>query len=487
MKGLKDKAIKGVGWSTLDTICGQGVTFMVGLVLARLLSPTEYGLIGIILIFVNISNTIVDSGFSNALIRMKHADDIAYNTGFLTNLGISLMLFSLLFLSAPFIADFFNEPQLTALLRVMGVIVVINAFTLIQRTILTKNVDFKTQTKASLISSIASSIVGIGMALQGFGVWALAGQQVTRQLLNMLCLWLLSSWRPHFAFSTERFHEMWSFGWKLLVSSLISTAWTEAYQVIIGKCYTTAMLGQYTRARQFRDPCSTTLTTVIQRVTYPILSQMQDERGRLREGYRRVIRLTMLVTFALMAGIAASAQTLVESLVGRQWLPCVPLLQLLCVMGMLYPLHAINLNMLQVQGRSDLFLRIEIIKRILAIGPILLGLFVSIYWMLAGNIMASIVAYWLNAYYSGPFLGYSIRSQITDILPSLGVAAIMAATILLMNSIPLPPWGLFPLQIVAGITVWLFVNERLQLPEYMELRNMILPSLPYSQKLNINK
>ncbi len=411
MSDLKDKAVKGVGWSTLDTICGQGVTFLVGLVLARLLSPSAYGLIGIVLIFVNISNTIVDSGFSNALIRMKDADDAAYNTGFLTNLGISLLLYALLFVSAPDIAGFFNEPELRALLRILGIIVIVNAFTLIQRTILTKDIDFKTQTKASLTSSVTSGIVGIFMACTGWGVWALAGQQITRQLLNMLCLWLLSRWRPRLVFSKQRFHEMWSFGWKLLASSLINTAWNEAYKVIIGKFYTAAMLGQYTRAHQFRDPCSTTLTMVVQRVTYPILSQMQDNLDQLREGYRRVIRLTMMVTFAMMAVIAASAKSMVLCLVGEQWLPCVPFLQLLCITGMLFPLHAINLNMLKVQGRSDLFLRLEIIKRVLAIAPLLLGIFVSIYWMLVGNIITSLISYWLNAYYSGPFIGYGISDR----------------------------------------------------------------------------
>ena len=472
MKSLKDKAVKGVGWSTIDTVCGQGVSFLVGLVLARLLSPSEYGLIGIILIFVNISNTIVDSGFSNALIRLKNADDAAYSTGFLTNLGISVLLYVLLLLSAPFIADFFSEPELTALIRVMGVIVIINAFTLIQRTILTKNIDFKTQTKASLSSSIASGLVGIIMALTGYGVWALVGQQITRQLLNMLCLWLLSHWRPRLIFSTQSFRQLWSFGWKLLVSSLISTAWSEMYQMIIGKCYTTQTLGQYTRARQFRDTCSTTLTTVIQRVTYPILSEIQDDRDRLREGYRRVIRLTMLITFALMAGMAASAQTMIVCLVGEQWLPCVPFLQFLCGLGMLLPLHAINLNMLKVQGRSDLFLRLEIIKRILAVGPLLLGIFVGIYWMMAGNIVVSIMAYWLNAYYSGPFIGYSIQSQVKDILPSLGVAATMAVPVLMMNNIPIQPWLLFPLQVVIGVIIWLLISERLHLPEYVELKSI---------------
>ena len=472
MENIKDKAVKGVGWSTIDTVCGQGVTFLVGLVLARLLSPSEYGLIGLILIFVNLSNTIVDSGFSNALIRMKNADNAAYNTGFLTNLGISVLLYGLLFLSAPFIAGFFYEPELTALLRVMGIIVIINAFTLIQRTVLTKNIDFKTQTKASLTSSVASGLVGIGMALADYGVWALAGQQITRQLLNMLCLWLLSHWRPRLMFSTECFRELWSFGWKLLASSLISTAWTEISQVIIGKCYTTQTLGQYTRARQFRDICSTTLTTVIQRVTYPILSEMQDDHERLREGYRRVIRLTMLITFTLLAGMAASARTLVLCLVGEKWLPCVPFLQLLCVMGMLYPLHAINLNMLKVQGRSDLFLRLEIIKRVLAVGPLLLGIFVGIYWMLVGNIVVSLMAYWLNAYYSGPFIGYSIWSQVKDILPSMGVSATMALPILIMNSIPLQAWLLFPLQVVAGGGLWLLISERIHLSEYVELKNI---------------
>ena len=470
--GLKDKAIKGVGWSTLDTVCGQGVTFLVGIVLARLLSPAEYGLIGIILIFINLSNTIVDSGFSNALIRMQYADDAAYNTGFLTNLGISVLLYALLFLSAPWIANFFSEPQLAALLRVMGIIVVINAFTLIQRTILTKQIDFKTQTKASLTSSVVSGLVGIVMALRGFGVWALAGQQISRQLLNMLCLWLLSQWRPCLVFSAKRFCEMWTFGWKLLVSSLIHTVFQEAFQVIIGKFYTAATLGLYTRARQFRNPCSNTLTMVIQRVTYPLLSEIQDDRERLREGYRRVIRLTMLATFALMAGMAASARSMVECLVGEQWLPCVPFLQLLCAMGALFPLHAINLNMLKVQGRSDLFLRLEIIKQVLNVGSILLGIFVGIYWMLVGNIVVSLIAYWINAYYSGPFIGYGIWSQVKDILPSLGLAALMAVPMLLMDYIPLPVWLLFPLQVAAGIAIWVLISERLQLPEYMELKAM---------------
>lgn len=474
-ESLKNKTVKGASWSFIDSIAGQGITFLVGLVLARLLTPEEYGLIGIITIFIAVFNSIVDSGFSNALIRKNDAKDIDYNTVFISNLVISIVLFGVLFFCAPAISRFFNQPQLIPLLRVMGVIVIINAFAIIQRTIFVKNVDFKSQTKVSLISSITSGIVGIGMAVNGCGVWSLVGQQISRQLLNTAFLWLYSNWYPKLQFSFQSFKELFSFGWKLLVSGLIDTVWREIYQVVIGKCYSPATLGQYTRAHQFGSICSSNLTTVVQRVSFPVLSSVQDDKERLKNGYKRIIKVTMLLTFVLMLGLAAVAKPLVLSLIGEQWLPCVPFLQLICLQMMLYPLHSLNLNMLQVQGRSDLFLKLEIIKKIIAIGPLLLGIFVNIYWMLGGSVITGFIAYYLNAYYSGPFLNYSIKEQVKDILPSFGVALAMAVPVFAMSFIPLNPLILLSLQVVAGALVTISICEVTRLPEYLELKGIAIP------------
>ncbi len=474
-ESLKNKTVKGASWSFIDSIAGQGITFLVGLVLARLLTPEEYGLIGIITIFIAVFNSIVDSGFSNALIRKNDAKDIDYNTVFISNLVVSVILFGVLFLCAPAISKFFDQPQLIPLLRVMGSIVIINAFAIIQRTIFVKQVDFKTQTKISLISSISSGVVGIGMAVGGLGVWSLVGQQISRQFLNSAFLWVYSRWYPKLQFSIQSFKELFTFGWKLLVSSLIDTVWKEIYQVIIGKCYSPVALGQYTRAQQFASICSSNLTTVVQRVSFPVLSSVQDDKERLKNGYKRIIKVAMLVTFVLMLGLAAVAKPLVLSLIGEQWLPCVPFLQIICLQMMLYPLHSLNLNMLQVQGRSDLFLKLEIIKKIIAIGPLFLGIFINIYWMLGGSVVTGCLAYYLNAYYSGPFLNYSIKEQIKDILPSFGVAMAMAVPLFAMSFIHLNPFLLLPLQIVVGAVITIAICEVTKLSEYIELKGIAMP------------
>ncbi|MCQ2238679.1 MAG: lipopolysaccharide biosynthesis protein [Bacteroidaceae bacterium] len=473
-KSLTGKAVKGAGWSFLDNISNQGITFLIGLVLARLLSPEEYGLIGIITIFISVFNTIVDSGFSNALIRNNSATDVDYSTGFITNIVFSSFLYLLLFFISPFISFFFDEPRLTLLLRVMGCIIIINSFAIIQRTILVKRVDFKTQTYISFISSLSSGIIGIGMAITGFKVWALVGQLISRQLFNTCLLWVFNKWRPSIMFSLDSFYSMWTFGWKLLVSSLLDTGWKEIYQVVIGKCYSPITLGLYTRAKQFGDIFSMNLTSIVQRVTYPVLSEIQDDKIRLKIAYKRVIRATMLPTFVLMLGMAASAKSMVNFLVGSQWVECVPMLQFICSFGMLYPLHALNLNMLQVQGRSDLFLRLEIIKKIIGIAPLLLGVFVGIYWMLAGTLVTSFFAYYLNAYYSGPFLNYSIKEQVKDILPAFSIAILAALPVFALNWLSISVYMLFPLQIIVGALFTIAICEKINLPEYNEIKNNIV-------------
>lgn len=476
-ESLKQKTVKGVGWSFADNIANQGITFLVGLVLARLITPEEYGLIGIILIFVAVFDSIVNCGFSNALIRKNDADDRDYNTVFIVNMVLSIVLFIVFFFSARFIADFFGQPLLEPLTQVMGSIVIIHAFAIIQRTVLIKRIDFKTQTKASVISSVTSGIIGIMMAFYGYGVWSLVGQQLSRALLNTICLWIYSHWWPKLQFSWNSFRELFGFGWKLLVSSLIDTVWREIYQVVIGKCYAPATLGQYTRAHQFGSIFSSNLNSVIQRVSYPVLSSLQNDKERMKEGYRRVIKVTMLVTFVLMLGLAAVAKPMIQVLVGDQWLVAADFLPIICLQMMLYPLHSLNLNMLQVQGRSDLFLKLEIIKKCVAVIPLLFGIFVGIYWMIWGSVFTGMFAYYLNSYYSGKFLNYSILTQIKDILPSFGIAVVMATVTYALSLLPLSPFILLPMQVMAGAGITIALCEYFKRAEYLEIRSMALSVL----------
>ncbi len=474
---LRNTTIKGVGWSFTDSLMSQGITFLVGIVLARLLSPEEYGLIGILMIFIVISESIVNSGLSSALIRKQGATEQDFNTVFITNLLLSFAIYGVLFVCAPFISSFFEKPQLTILLRVLGVVVICNALTLVPHTKLTKQVNFKTITICSLTSAIISGFIGISMAFMGYGVWALVGQQISRQLTYAIALIIANRWIPKFQFAIGSFKELWNFGWKLLVSGLINTIWNEIYKVVIGKCYSPATLGHYTQAHFYTDIFSRNLTNIIQRVSYPVLSKIQDERERLKQAYRQVIKVTMLVTFVFMFGLAGCAKNFIYVLIGEQWLPCVGYLQILCFSMALYPLHALNLNLLQVQGRSDLFLKLEIIKKCIAIIPLLLGIFIDIYWMLICSVVVGWFAYYLNAYYSGPYLNYTVWAQIKDILPSLLLALGMAIIVFIFGLLPISPYILLPIQIIVGAIIVFVTCEITKLSEYMQIKDIAFTML----------
>ena len=464
-------------WSAADAFLGQGVTFLVGIVLARLLSPDEYGLIGICLIFNTVLCGIVDSGFSNALIRKKDCTDDDYNTMFLTNLGFSIVLYGLLFVSSPLVAHFFGRQELTALVRATGLLLFFNALSITQVTILTKRIDFKTKTKASLISAILSGIVGIAMAYTGFGVWALVGQMLSKQLLYTLCLWVLIKWWPTLKFSAQSFRYMWGFGWKLLVSGLLNNIWNQLYQVVVGKFYSPATLGQYTRSNEYASIFSSNLTSIIQRVSYPVLSEIQDDKQRMVEGNRRVIKMTMFVTAICMISLGAVAEPLIYCLIGPQWHEAATYLPLICISMSLYPLHAINLNMLQVLGRSDIFLYLEIIKKVIGLVPICIGIFVDIYWMLVASILIGFVSLYLNSWHTGKALGYTFWKQLRDIAPSFGIAFTIAISVYFFKYLPISNWIILPIQIVVGVFVCIIACRKSQLEEYKEVMNMIKPIL----------
>ena len=330
-ESLKNKTIKGVGWSAADAFLGQGVTFIVGLVLARLLSPDEYGLIGICLIFTTVLNGIVDSGFSNALIRKKEVTDEDYNTMFITNMAISIVLYVLLFICAPLVSDFFHREELAALVRATGLVLFFNALSITQVTILTKKIDFKTKTKASFVSAIISGGLGIVMAYMGYGVWALVAQQLSKQLFYTICLWFLNKWWPKFTFYKDSFKYMWGFGWKLLASGILNNVWNQLYQVVIGRCYTSATLGHYTRANEYASIFSSNLTTIVQRVSFPALAEIQDDKERMVQGYRKVIKITMFVTAICMISLGAVSEPMIYTLIGTKWHEAATYLPLICI------------------------------------------------------------------------------------------------------------------------------------------------------------
>lgn len=470
---LKDKTIKGTFWSAADAFLGQGISFVVGLVLARLLSPEEYGIIGISLTFTIIINGIVDSGFSNSLIRKKDTTNDDYNTMFITNMVMSVLLYILVYFTAPIVSKFFNL-EITNIVRVLGLMLIINGLSLVQNTILTKKIDFKTKTKISLISSISSGVIGITMAFVGFGVWALVAQQLSRQLIYTICLWIYNDWRPNFLFSISSFKYMWGFGWKLLVSGLLDNLWKELYQIVVGKFYNPATLGQYTRSRSYAQLFSSNITSIIQRVTYPVLAEVQDNKERMVAAYRKVIKTTMFVTCICMISLGAVAEPLIYCLIGPKWHEAATYLPLICISLSLYPLHAINLNMLQVQGRSDIFLYLEIIKKAYGLIPVAIGIFFNIYWMLIALIGAGIISFFLNTYYTGKRLGYNSWKQLKDIAPSYIIAFIIAISVYFIKFLPLSHWVILPIQIAVGVLVFFILCEITKLQEYIEVKNIAL-------------
>lgn len=475
---LKEKTVTGLLWSFVDSFANFGIQFVVGIILARILSPREFGLIGMLTIFIALSQTFIDSGFSTALIRKKDCTQTDYSTVFFFNLAIGIICYFLLFIFSGSISTFFEEPLLKSLIQVLGIGLILNSFGIIQRTILTKTINFKLQTKISLIASLGSGIVAITMALKGFGVWSLVALTLSRYALTSIFLWIYTKWNPTLVFCIKSFKQLFGFGSKLLLSSLIDTAYQNIYFLVIGKYFSAVELGFYTRADQFRAMPSQNITAVIQRVSYPVLSSIQDDIPRLKENYRKLIRSTMLITFVLMLGMAAIAKPMILTLIGDKWLPSVIYLQMLCFVGMFYPLHALNLNMLNVQGRSDLFLRLEVIKKFLAIPTIIIGIFLGIKIMIAGMMVNTLIALYLNSYWSGKIIGYSFIAQMKDILPSFVLALLVNGLVFSLSLMgTTSPLILLIIQITAGFFLTIIICEMMKFKDYIYIKNIVFDKL----------
>jgi O-antigen/teichoic acid export membrane protein len=385
------------------------------------------------------------------------------------------LLYTIIFLCAPIIARFFGRMELVLLTRVTSLGMIFGALALVQQTRLTKRIDFKTQTQITVIGSIVSGVIGIVMAAIGFGVWALVAQGLSSQLLKTFLLWFFNKWIPKLRFSRQSFRELFGFGWKIMISGVLDTVWKELHQVVVGKYYSPATLGQYTRAKGFSRLFSSNLTSVIQRVTFPVLSEMQNEKNRMVSAYRRIIKTTMFITAILMFFLGAISEPLLYCLIGPKWHEAATYLPFICIIASLYPLHAINLNMLQVQGRSDLFLGLEIIKKIIGLGPLFVGAFVGIIPMLCTSMVTTVINYFLNSYFPGKLIGYSSWMQIKDIAPSYGIAFLVALSVWFFKYLPISNWFILPIQIVVGSAVFFVICNLTKLEQYEEVKNLVMP------------
>ena len=426
---LKHKTLKGTIWSGVERFSVQGVSFVVMIIMARILTPADYGLVGMLTVFIAISQSLVDSGFSQALIRKQDRSEVDNSTVFYFNFGVGALLYLILFFCAPLIARFYNEPILIPLTRLIGLSVVINSFVVVQRALLTIKIDFKTQAKASLSAAVVAGIVGITMAYRGFGVWAIVSYQLTNLSVNVGLLWIFSKWRPIRAFSAASFKELFSFGSKLAISGIINTLYVNVYLIVIGKVFKASDLGYYTRAQQFSDFPSSNLTGILQRVTFPVLCTMQDDDERLRSVYRRFLRLSGFLIFPLMVGLAAVAHPLIILVLKEKWEFSAVLLQILCFSMMWYPIHAINLNLLQVKGRSDLFLKLEILKKCIGVAILCVTIPMGLKVMCWGMVASSLIALVINTHYTGLLINVGFLRQIRDLMPSLLYSMSMGAVV----------------------------------------------------------
>ena len=472
-ESLKYKTKKGLAWSMIERFATQGVQFLFGIILARLLSPDDYGIIAMPLVFLAIAQCIIDSGFSTALIRKPELTEDDLSTAFYFNIGIGILCYAVLFFSSPLIADFYHTPILSSLLKVTALAVLFNPLCAVQQAILTRKIDFKTQAIVSLSGAVVSGIVGLYMAYNGFGVWSLVFQQVGGYVMRTILLWILGKWKPKRKWSWESFHYLWGFGSKMLGSGLLETIYNSIYPIVIGKYFSAQDLGNYTRAQQFSSLPSSNLTGVLQRVTFPVLSCIQNDDERLAKNYRKILKLSAFLIFPLMLMLSAIADPLIRILLTDKWEGCIILLQIICFQMMWFPIHAINLNLLQVKGRSDLFFRLEVIKKIIGVLIMFITIPNGIIWMVSGGIVSSMFALVINTYYTGKLINVGYFNQMRDLIPIFGVSIVMWGFVHMSFMLSRNIYVQLSFGICVGIIVYIILSKIFLMSEWDDVMSMM--------------
>lgn len=462
-------------WRFAERCGAQLVTFVVSIVLARLLDPTVYGTVALVTVFTTILQVFVDSGLGTALIQKKDADDLDFSSVFFFNFVICIMLYMGMFIAAPYIAHFYNNSSLTPIVRVISLTIVISGVKGIQQAYVSRNMLFKRFFFSTIGGTIASAFVGIALAYKGFGVWALVAQQLLNTATDTLILWLTVKWRPRLMFSWKRLKKLLSFGWKILCSSLIDTVYNNVRSLIIGKMYSSADLAYYNQGDKFPKLIVTNINTSIDSVLLPAMSSVQNSKDRVKNMTRRAIKTSTYIMAPLMMGLAFCAEPIVTLILTEKWLPCVPFLRIFCVTCMFYPIHTANLNAINAMGRSDLFLKLEIIKK--AIGMTLLfstmwfGVMAMAYSLLLNSVLSQIINSWPNR----KLLNYRYLEQLKDILPGIILAVMMGIVVYIIGFIPMPTIVLLMIQIVVGAIIYISLSYIFHLESFEYLIDMIRP------------
>ena len=447
MSSLKEKTVKGVMWSSIDRFSTQGIQFVFSILIARLLLPSDYGAVAMLNIFLAISQTFIDSGFGTALIRKLDRTETDFCTVFYFNIVVGFFFYAVLWLASPYIAAFYEIPLLEDITKVLALTFVFSSFSGVQGAKLSIAIDFKTKAKISIIVTILTGAVGLWMAYAGYGVWALVVQSVFSSFLGAVLLWTFVRWMPKLVFSWKSFREMFSFGSRLLASALLDTTYNNIYTLVIGKVFSSTTLGFYSRASGLAQYPSSNITGVLQGVTFPVLSSIQNETERLANVYKRFLRLSAFIVFPLMVGLAAVADPLIRLVLTDKWEGSIYLLQIVCFSMMWYPIHAINLNLLQVKGRSDFFLKLEIIKKIQGVIVLCITVPMGIVAMCYGSVVSSLICLVYNTYYTQKLIGYGYVAQMKDLLHILVHSLVMGAGVWCIVQVFDSLW----LQLVAGI------------------------------------
>ena len=430
---LRKQATTGMVWTFAQQFGNQLVGFFVSLLLARLLLPEEFGLIGMIAIFVAIGNTLLNGGLTSSLIRSQDLDEDYFSTVFFFNLGASVVIYIFIFFLAPAIANFYNQEILTNLLRVYSLTFIIQALSAVQLARLTKKMDFKTQTVISIPATLIGGLLGIWLAFRGYGVWSLVLSYMTTSFLTTIQLWYYSKWVPVLVFNLSKFRNHINFGYKLTLSGLLDTIFSNLYIIIIGKYFSAAQVGYYTRAETMKQLPVINISNALNKVTYPLFSGIQDDKIRLKRVYKQIMQMVIFVIAPILILLAVLAEPTFRFLFTEKWLPAVPYFQILCVTGILYPIHAYNLNILAVKGRSDLVLKLEVLKKIIIVLTILVAIKYGIIGLLYGQVITSIIAFIINSHYTGRLIDYNALEQLKDVFPAIIIATIAGATVLIFD------------------------------------------------------
>lgn len=432
---LKEKTVVGVVWSFCEQLLRRGISILVTLLLARFLVPEDFGLLAMMTVFIAIATALMDSGIKQAVIRKLNPDDAYFSTAFYANIVLGIIAYILLYIASPFIADFYDEPRLTLLIRVAGSVVIINSFQVIQVALLSRDLNFKLQMKANVPAGVVSGVVAVLMAYTGFGVWSLIVQTVLNALLVVLVYWWIQPWRPSKSFDLSYLAEMYSFGYKLFLSGVLNTISRNIYVLVIAKLFSASVAGLYFFADKIKGLVISQLASSIQAVTYPALSTLQDDDQKLKEGFRKVMRVTTFLLFPAMLILASLAQPLFEVVFPDRWIPAIPYLQIMCITGMLYPMHSINLSILKVKDRTDLYLGLEVFKKITLFSILFISYRYGVIGILIGSGVQSVISYIPNSYFAKQLINYSVKEQLTDVMPSLGVAVIVSSMVFLLSEV----------------------------------------------------